>query len=255
MKRNKIIAGNWKMHKSNSEARQLANQIKIRSTEIKKTGIILCPPFTALTVVQEQVKDSNIAVGAQNVYWEKSGAFTGEISAEMIKSCGASHVIIGHSERRQYFGETDETVNKRIKAALDEGLKPIVCVGETLQERESGKMEKVIETQISNGLVDLSKEQMSDCIIAYEPVWAIGTGKTATPEQAQEVHAQIRSLIEKQFGSEVAESTIIQYGGSVKPDNADALLSQPDIDGALVGGACLKAETFLPIIQAAEALL
>ncbi|MCB0281424.1 MAG: triose-phosphate isomerase [Calditrichaeota bacterium] len=254
MKRNKVIAGNWKMYKNNSEAQQLANQIKIRSTEIKKTEIILCPPFSALALVHEQVKDSSITVGAQNLYWEKEGAFTGEISAGMIKSCGAAYVIIGHSERRQYFGETDATVNKRIKAALAEGLKAIVCVGESLDQRESGVTAKVIETQVTAGLEGLSKDDMKNLIIAYEPVWAIGTGKTATPEQAQEVHAQIRGLIDAQFGSDVAEKIKIQYGGSVKPENAETLLSQPDIDGALVGGACLKAETFLPIIQAAELL-
>ena len=254
MKRKKVIAGNWKLHNTNSEAQQLANQIKIRSTEIKNTEIILCPPFTALSVVSEVVKGTSIAVGAQNVYWEKSGAFTGEINADMIKSSGAEFVIIGHSERRQYFSETDETVNKRIKAALQSGLKVIGCVGEVLEEREAGITAEIIETQITGALLGLSKENMANVIIAYEPVWAIGTGKTATPEQAQEVHAQIRSLVSKQFGNEVASAVRIQYGGSVKAENADELLSQPDIDGALVGGACLKAETFIPIIQSAEKL-
>jgi triosephosphate isomerase (TIM) len=252
MKRKMIIAGNWKMHNDNSAAQQLASQIKIRTTEIKNTEIVLCPPFTALTVVYEGIKGSSIALGAQNVYWEKSGAFTGELSASMIKSTGAKYVIIGHSERRQYFGETDATVNKRTKSALEDGLKAIVCVGETLEQRESGVTSKVIEEQIAGSLAGLSTEQMASVVVAYEPVWAIGTGKTATPEQAQEVHAHIRSLLAKQFGKDVAESVQIQYGGSVKPDNADSLLSQPDIDGALVGGACLKAETFVPIIQIAE---
>ena len=254
MKRTKVIAGNWKMHNDNSAAQQLASQIKIRTTEIKNTEIILCPPFTALTVVNDVIKDSPIALGAQNVYWEKSGAYTGELSAEMIKSTGAEFVIIGHSERRQFFGETDETVNKRTKAALEAGLKAIVCVGESLEQRESGATAAVIEEQITGSLAGLTTEQMDSVIIAYEPVWAIGTGKTASPEQAQEVHAQIRALVEKQFGSNVAASVRIQYGGSVKPDNADSLLSQPDIDGALVGGACLKAELFVPIIQSAEKL-
>ncbi len=254
MKRNKVIAGNWKLHKSNTEAQQLANQIKIRSTDIKNTDIILCPPFTALTVIYDVVKDSAIGLGAQNMYWEKSGAFTGEINAEMIKSTGAGYVIIGHSERRQYFAETDETVNKKIKAALDEGLKPIVCVGESLDQRETGITAQIIETQVTGALAGLNEQQMAEIIIAYEPVWAIGTGKTASPEQAQEVHAQIRSLVNKQFGDAVSENIRIQYGGSVKAENAEILLSQPDIDGALVGGACLKAETFLPIIQAAEKL-
>jgi triosephosphate isomerase (TIM) len=254
MKRRKVIAGNWKMHNDNSAAQQLASQIKIRTTDIKNTDIILCPPFTALTVVHDVIKNSKIGLGAQNVYWEKSGAFTGELSAEMIKSTGAGYVIIGHSERRQFFGETDETVNKRTKAALAEGLKAIVCVGESLQQRESGITASVVEKQITGGLQGLTAEQMENVIIAYEPVWAIGTGKVATPEQAQEVHAHIRALIEKLFGSKTAEAVRIQYGGSVKAENADSLLSQPDIDGALVGGACLKAETFLPIIQSAEKL-
>jgi len=254
MKRKKVIAGNWKMHNDNSAAQQLANQIKINTTEINNTDIILCPPFTALTVVNDVIKDSAIALGAQNVYWEKSGAFTGELSAEMIKSTGAEYVIIGHSERRQFFGETNQTVNKRTKAALADGLKAIVCVGEMLDQREAGTTAAVVEEQITGSLAGLSTEQMEDVIIAYEPVWAIGTGKVATPEQAQEVHAQIRSLVEKQFGADVAEAIRIQYGGSVKPDNAHSLLSQPDIDGALVGGACLKAEAFVPIIQSAEKL-
>lgn len=254
MKRRKVIAGNWKLHNTNSAAQQLANQIKIRSTEIKNTDIILCPPFTALTVVSEVVKGTSIAVGAQNIYWEKSGAFTGEINADMIKSTGARYVIIGHSERRQYFGETNETVNKKINSALESGLKAIVCVGEVLEERESGTTEKVIETQIGGALKGLSKENMANIIIAYEPVWAIGTGKTATPDQAQEVHKQIRSLVSEQFGNSVGEAVRIQYGGSVKAENADELLCQPDIDGALVGGACLKADSFMPIIQSAEKL-
>jgi len=254
MNRKKVIAGNWKLFKTNSEAQQLANQIKIRSTDIKNTDIILCPPFTALTVVNEVVKGTSIGLGAQNMYWEKSGAFTGEISAEMIKSTGAGYVVIGHSERRQYFAETDETVNLKIKAALNEGLKPIVCVGESLDERESGITAQVIEKQVNGALAGLNAKNMAEIIIAYEPVWAIGTGKTATPEQAQEVHAQTRSLINKQFGDEVSSNIRIQYGGSVKEENAEILLGQPDIDGALVGGACLKAETFLPIIQIAEKL-
>jgi triosephosphate isomerase len=204
--------------------------------------------------VHDVIKDSAVALGAQNVYWEKSGAYTGELSADMIKSTGATYVITGHSERRQYFGETDETVNKRTKAALDAGLKVIVCVGESLQQRESGVTARVVEQQVTAALDGLSAGQMSDIIVAYEPVWAIGTGKVATPDQAQEVHAQIRGLIEKLFNADVAAAIRIQYGGSVKPDNADSLLSQPDIDGALVGGACLKAETFVPIIQSAEKL-
>jgi len=252
MKRRPIIAGNWKLHKDNKEAQQLANQIKIKTTGNDDVDIVLCPPFTALSVVQEVIKDSPLALGAQNVYWEDSGAFTGEVSAGMIKSTGAEYVIIGHSERRQYFGESDETVNKRIRAALNTGLKPIVCVGEVLEERESGVTNKVVARQVEGAFEGLTPDEMANIVIAYEPVWAIGTGKTATPEQAQEVHAHIRGLIEKQFGVERAEEIRIQYGGSVKPENAQSLLGQPDIDGALVGGACLKAESFVPIIQSAQ---
>ncbi|MCD6376683.1 MAG: triose-phosphate isomerase [Caldisericaceae bacterium] len=254
MKRQIVIAGNWKMHKTNSEAMQLANQIRIKTMDITKTRIIICPPFTALAPVFEIIGDSKIHLGAQNMFWEKEGAYTGEISAGMVKSTGADYVIIGHSERRQYFGETDETVNKKIKAALENGLKPIVCVGETLDEREAQITLKVVGKQIRGAFDGISAEQMSKIIIAYEPVWAIGTGKTATPEQAQEVHGEIRKLIAELYDAQVAEKLIIQYGGSVKPANAESLLSQQDIDGALVGGACLKADSFSEIIHIAEKL-
>ena len=250
-----VIAGNWKMYKTNSEALQLANQIKINTTAIKKAGIIICPPFTALATVNEVIKDSSIGLGAQDLYWEKEGAFTSCISPGMVRSTGATYVIIGHSEKRQYFGETDETVNKKVKAALENGLKPIVCVGETLEQREENITDKVVTKQIKGGLAGLSAEQMKSVIIAYEPVWAIGTGVTASPDQAQEVHAMIRNLLGEIFGAQTAENTIIQYGGSVKPENANDLLSQKDIDGALVGGACLKADSFSDIIRTAEKLL
>ncbi len=255
MSRNIVIAGNWKMYKTNSEALQLANQIKIKNTSIKQTGIILCPPFTALSEVNNVIKDSNISLGAQNLFWEKEGAYTAEISAGMIKSTGATYVIIGHSERRQYFGETEETVNKRIKAALENGLKPIVCVGELLEEREQNITTQVVTKQLKGAFAGLTSDDLKKIIIAYEPVWAIGTGKTATPDQAQEVHEQIRSLVREDFGADIADGIIIQYGGSVKPENAEALLGQPDIDGALVGGACLKPDSFGEIIAAAEKLL
>ncbi len=254
MSRKIIIAGNWKMHKTNSEALQLANQIRIKTTDITRTGMIICPPFTALAPVYEVIKDTNIGLGAQNMYWEKEGAFTGEISPGMVKSTGASYVIIGHSERRQYFGETDDTVNKKIKTALENGLKPIVCVGESLHEREENITDRVVKLQVELGLVGLSADQMKKVIIAYEPIWAIGTGKTASPEQAQEVHLLIRNILSKMFGSGVAEEITLQYGGSVKPGNAESLLSQNDIDGALVGGACLKADSFSDIIHIAEGL-
>ncbi len=254
MSRKKIIAGNWKMHKTNSEALQLANQIKMKVTDIKHTGMIMCPPFTALAAVADVVKESSIAIGAQDMCIEKEGAFTGAISAGMIKSTGAIHVIIGHSERRQYFGETDESVNKKIKTALEFGLKPIVCVGESLEQREGNITSEVVSKQIKGAFAGLTPEEISHIIAAYEPIWAIGTGKTATPEQAEAVHVTIREVVAELFGQKAAEELIIQYGGSVKPENAQSLLSQPNIDGALVGGACLKADSFAEIIHIAEKL-
>jgi triosephosphate isomerase len=253
--RRKVLAGNWKMHKSNSEACALAEAIKNKTAAITKTSIILCPPATALTTVVDVLQGSPIAVGAQNMHWEAKGAFTGEISAEMIKSTGASFVIIGHSERRQYFGESDETVNKKLLAVFHANLNPIVCIGETLEEREQGITKMVVEKQLEGALKDVSATQLNNLILAYEPVWAIGTGKTATPDQAQEVHAFIRAKIENLFDKPTSNALIIQYGGSVKADNAYDLLGQADIDGALVGGACLESESFSQIITAAEKLL
>ena len=242
------------MFKTNSEALQLANQIKIKTTDIKKTKMVICPPATALSVVNDVIKDSSVALGAQNLYWEKEGAFTGELSPGMIKSTGATYAIIGHSERRQYFGETDETVNKKIKAALENGLNPILCVGESLEEREANITDKIVSKQISGAFEGLDAVAAAKLIIAYEPIWAIGTGKTATPEQAQEVHKTIRDLIRSLYNDQVADNMVIQYGGSVKPENAQILLSQSDVDGALVGGACLKADSFSEIIHIAENL-
>lgn len=244
-----IIAGNWKMNKDNHEAVELVNLLKREVSDITDVDIIVCPPFTALSDLSDVLTDSNIAIGAQNCYWEDAGAFTGEISPVMLKALEIPYVIIGHSERRQFFGETDETVNKRVRAALKHGLIPIVCVGENLDERESGKTFDVIKTQAENGLKGFSPDEVREMIIAYEPVWAIGTGKTATPQQAQEVHKYIRDLLKGLFGAEAAEAVRIQYGGSVKPDNAGELLSQPDIDGALVGGASLKTQDFSAIIK------
>ncbi len=252
--RKMMIAGNWKMHNDNTQALQLANQIKIKTTALKAAEIVICPPFTALSVVNDVVKGSRVILGAQNMFWEAQGAFTGEVSASMLKSCGVSYVILGHSERRQYFGETDATVNKRLRAVLENGLRAIVCVGETLQEREAGKAHEVIRRQLDGAFQGMAAADFSSVVVAYEPVWAIGTGKTASPEQAQEIHTHIRGQIEKQYGGDVASSLRILYGGSVKPANARELLSQPDLDGALVGGACLQAETFVPIIQTAEEL-
>ena len=254
MSRKIIIAGNWKMHKTNSEALQLANQIKMKVTDIKHTGMIMCPPFTALSIVADVVKDSSITIGAQDMCMEKEGAFTGAISAGMIKSSGAIHVIIGHSERRQYFGETDESVNKKIKTALEFGLKPIVCVGESLDQREGNITSEVVTKQIKGALAGLNPEEVSHIIAAYEPIWAIGTGKTASPDQAEAVHVTLRGVVAEMFGQHTADDLVIQYGGSVKPENADILLSQPNIDGALIGGACLKADSFAAIIHTAEKL-
>jgi triosephosphate isomerase len=247
--RTPIIAGNWKMNTLVEEAKALVEDLKVRVSDVTDVEIVVCPPFISLTTVCAVVAGSNIALGAQNVYWEKGGAFTAEVSAPMLKSVGCTYVIIGHSERRTYFAETDAMVNKRIFAALEEGLRPIVCVGETLEEREAGMTFDIVKRQVTEGLAKLSSEQMKNIVIAYEPVWAIGTGKTATPEQAQEVHAFIRSLLRELFGETTAEATRIQYGGSVKPDNASILMGQVDIDGALVGGASLKADSFEKIVK------
>ena len=249
-----VIAGNWKMFKTNTEARQLSEAIKSKNAAVKKTGIVICPPATALSTVAAVIEGSPIGVGAQNMYWENEGAYTGELSSAMIKSAGATYVIIGHSERRQYFGETDKTVNQKLMQALNTNLNPIVCIGETLDEREKGVTKDIIATQLKGALAGVTAEQMKKVILAYEPGWAIGTGKTATPEQAQDVHAFIRSELQSLYDAATSEAVIIQYGGSVKPTNAAELLKQKDIDGALVGGACLEADSFTQIIHAAESL-
>lgn len=247
--RKKIIAGNWKLNKTSLESIDLVNALKRELDGVRQADVVVCPPFTALADVHEVLTDSHIQLGAQNVYWEDSGAFTGEVSAPMLKDLGVEYVIIGHSERRQFFNETDATVNKRLNAVLNHGLVPIVCVGENLQEREGNKTFDVIRTQCRGSLAGLKPEQMKKTVIAYEPVWAIGTGKTASPAQAQEVHKFIRDLVREQFGAEVADVVRIQYGGSVKADNAAELMSQPDIDGALVGGASLKADSFSQLVK------
>ncbi len=245
-----IIAGNWKMHKLTGEARELASQLKSRLSELNSSvTVVLCPPFTALAEVAAVTRRSVLKLGAQNMYWEEQGAFTGEISPSMLSDAGCAYVILGHSERRHIFGERDKGVNKKVHAALKAGLRPIVCVGETEEEREKGKTESVIVKQIKKGLADLRVEQMRNVVIAYEPVWAIGTGKNATPEQAQEVHELIRKLIAEQFDETTAASVPILYGGSVKPSNADELLGQPDINGSLVGGASLDADSFEKIVR------
>jgi triosephosphate isomerase (TIM) len=244
-----IIAGNWKLNKTSHEAIELVNALNRELVDVTAVDIVVCPPFTALTEVSDVLTDSNIQLGAQNLYWEDSGAFTGEVSAPMLKAIGCKYVIIGHSERRQFFGETNETVNKRIKSALKHKLIPIVCVGENLQERESNKTFDVIRDHVEGSLAGFTQDEIGEMVIAYEPVWAIGTGKTATSQQAQEVHKFIRGLLEKMAGAEVAQSVRIQYGGSVKPENTAELMGQEDIDGALVGGASLKADSFGAIVK------
>ena len=249
MARKVIIAGNWKMNKTASEAKALVEELKAKVKDITSVEIVVCPPFTALDAAVKAAAGSNVKVGAQNIHWAENGAFTGEISAQMLKETGVEYVIIGHSERRQYFGETDETVNKRLKAALAAGLKPMVCVGELLEDREGGNTEKVLFTQLEGGLSGISAEQMEQIVIAYEPVWAIGTGKTATPEMADQTHCYIRQQLGDMFSRDVAEKIRIQYGGSMKADNAAALVAQPNIDGGLIGGASLKADSFADLIR------
>lgn len=248
--RKKVVAGNWKMNKDLSGTIELISAIKneLSKSETSK-GVIVCPPFTNLESAKTVLEGSAIKLGAQNMHFEDSGAFTGEVSADMLKSVGCEYVILGHSERRTLFGETDEIINKKIKKAISAGLKPIFCIGETLEERESGTTEKVVETQIRDGLNGLNESELSDMIIAYEPVWAIGTGKTASPQQAQEVHKFIRSLVSELYSANLAENLVIQYGGSMKPENAAELLSQPDIDGGLIGGASLKSDAFTAIVN------
>jgi len=248
--RKKIIAGNWKMNKTVADTAELINGLKAKVTS-PKAGVIVCPPYTSLALAVELAKGSAIKVGAQDVSVNDDGAYTGEISIGMLKAVGCEYVIVGHSERRQYFKETDELINRKAKKVFAAGLIPIICVGETLEERETGITSKIITGQITGVLAGLTPEQMAETIVAYEPVWAIGTGKTASNEQAEEVHLLIRTLIAELYSKEIAEKVTIQYGGSVKPDNAKELLAQPNIDGALVGGACLKADSFAAIIDAA----
>jgi len=249
MKRRPLLAGNWKMHRTVLEAYHLVTEIGKCAAGLDDRDVILAPPFTAIHKVAEVLKGSDVEVAAQNVCWEEEGAFTGEISPKMLKSAGATAVIIGHSERRQIFHEDHEIINKRLKGALKFQLMPIFCIGETLEERESDKTFEVLEEQLKKGLAGISFEDMEKTVVAYEPVWAIGTGKTATKEQAQEVHAFIRKLLAEMFEKDIADSVRILYGGSVKPDNVDELMAQPDIDGALVGGAALDAESFCRIIN------
>lgn len=247
-----LIAGNWKMNKTVDEAVELVEGLKKLVKGDEKAGILVCPPFVNIQKVAELCKGTTIKVGAQNMSDKDSGAYTGEISADMLKAVGAEYVILGHSERRSYYGETDVIVNAKMKKALEKGLKPVMCIGETLEERESGKMNEVLSAQVTGGLVDLSKDDMANVVIAYEPVWAIGTGVTATDEQAQDTQKYVRSIVVDMFGAEVADAVTIQYGGSMKPANAKGLLAMDDIDGGLIGGAALKAEDFYGIIDSVK---
>lgn len=252
--RSKLIAGNWKMNKTISEALDLVKALSDGILESANVEVVVSPSYVAINKVAEFLKNSFIKVSAQDLFWEDAGAFTGAISAPMIKDAGAKYCIIGHSEKRQFFNETDETVNKKIKAAIAHDIIPIFCIGETLQQREANQVEVVITQQFFGGLKDIKPEDMAKIVIAYEPVWAIGTGKTATPEQAEEVHTMIRNMLVKEFGLEIANGVKILYGGSVKADNTQELLSKPNIDGALVGGASLKAQDFIGIINNAKLL-
>ncbi|MDR3012175.1 MAG: triose-phosphate isomerase [Chitinispirillales bacterium] len=249
MARKKIIAGNWKMNTTASEAAALAKDVVGAVSGAADVDVVVCPPYVNLSAVAEAIKGSNVKLGAQDVHWEAKGAFTGKVSCDMLKAVGVDYVIIGHSEQRQYFGETNETVNKKTKATLAAGLIPIVCVGETLEERESGKMDGVLESQTKGGFDGISAADAAKCVVAYEPVWAIGTGKTATSQQANEAHIFIRSILSKLYGTDTAGAIRIQYGGSMKPDNAKELLAQSDVDGGLIGGAALKASDFAGIVQ------
>ncbi|BDC51142.1 triosephosphate isomerase [Bryobacterales bacterium F-183] len=249
MTRKPVMAGNWKMYKTPAETKAFFEKFLPLVSGATHCEIVINPPFVNIAAAVEATKGSRVEVGGQNLYWAKEGAFTGEISGPMLKASGAEWVIIGHSERRQYFGETDETVLKRTVAALEAGLKPIVCVGEMLAEREAGETEAVLRTQFDGGIAGLTAEQFAKIVIAYEPVWAIGTGKTATPEMAADAHRVLRGLVSAKFGADAGAAIRILYGGSVKPDNVKGLMAQPEIDGALVGGASLEAGSFASIVN------
>ena len=250
--RKTIIAGNWKMNKTASETKKFAEELKAILPKAKWCDVVVCVPAVNIPAAMKAFKDVRVSVGAQNVFYEKSGAYTGEVSADMLKDLGVKYVIIGHSERRQYFGETDFTVNKKVLAALEAGLHPIICVGESLEQRELGVTMDLISYQVKAALSGVPAEKMRHVVIAYEPIWAIGTGKTATAEQAGEVCEAIRTVIRKLYGARVARSVTIQYGGSMNAKNAHELLAQPDVDGGLIGGASLKAPDFVEIVNAAN---
>ncbi|MCF6267294.1 MAG: triose-phosphate isomerase [Desulfuromusa sp.] len=247
--RRSFIAGNWKLNLTNAESRELASQLVTNLSDVNDRDIVIAPVFTSLTIVAEVIKNSPIQLAAQNCYSQTTGAFTGEVSPILLKDVGCNYVILGHSERRQLMNETDTFINEKLLKALDTGLSPILCIGETLQERENNQMLDVLGRQVKGGLDNLTAAQLTDVVIAYEPIWAIGTGKTATNEQAQEAHSFIRGLVREMFNQDVADKIRILYGGSVKPNNVDGLMAQADIDGALVGGASLKAEDFIRIVR------
>ena len=249
--RKKIVAGNWKMNQPASDAESLVRALREELANFREADVVLCPPFTDLATVSRLIQGTHLDLGAQNMHYEKSGAFTGEISADMLRDLYCHYVILGHSERRQYFHEDDALVNRKVKAALASSLRPIVCVGETLEERDAGRVEEVVSTQVKGSLAGLSGKELLDTIVAYEPVWAIGTGRTATSDQAEEVHALIRKTLASMYDAAIADGVRIQYGGSVKPGNAKELFSMPDIDGGLIGGASLDAHSFAEIVRAA----
>jgi len=249
MSRTPLIAGNWKMYKTGPEAVETAMELEKLCSDVTDVDVIIAPTYLSLPLVSTTLRDSRIKVGAQNLYFENQGAFTGEVSAEMIKAAGAEYVIIGHSERRQYFGETDLSVNKKIRAAIGSGLKPVLCIGETETDRDEEKTFSILDKQVSNGLKGLSFDELGNLVLAYEPVWAIGTGKTASVDQVDEVHQYLRSLLEKLFSKDFSGKTRILYGGSVNPDNVKELMGIKDVDGALVGGASLDADKFINIIK------
>ncbi len=249
MKRTKLMAANWKMFKTPAETRDFFAAFLPMIEGHTRDEVVVCPPFVCIAAAVEAAAGSRVGIGGQNVYWEKQGAFTGEVAAPMLVAAGCTHVIIGHSERRQYFGETDETVNRKLEASLEAGLTPIVCIGEVLEEREAGITEDVLRRQCTNAFRGISARKAAKMVIAYEPVWAIGTGKTATPQIAADAHLVIRGEAAKAFGKEFADALRILYGGSVKPENAHALMSEEDIDGALVGGASLDAKSFTAIVK------
>lgn len=249
--RKTIIAGNWKMNMTASDTKKFADDIKAIMPRAKWCDVVVCVPFVNIPAALKAFKDLRISVGAQNMFYEKSGAYTGEVSADMLKDLGVKYVIIGHSERRQYFGETDFTVNKKVLAALEAGLHPIICVGESLEQRELGITMELIALQVKSALAGVPAEKLRKCVIAYEPIWAIGTGKTATADQAEEVCAAIRKVVGELYGADAAKALTVQYGGSMNPKNAEELLSKPDVDGGLIGGASLKADQFAVIVEAA----